>query len=241
MRPLPLSLIACAGLAGAAWIPGSLSTASAAPARAQDPVTEEEEALEEPREPEEIRAELDEARRERELLAAQHAAAAFEHEMRTAEAQFALESAQAELDAFETHGLRAAIAAAELELARGGDDVQDADEEMQQLAQLYGENELAERTAEIVLQRARRSLERARAELKLAEEEHRHQVQVALPVEQRALRQAVHAAAMDLRLADFELGVMRLAQRNEAASLEERIHELEAELEEAEAAAEEER
>lgn len=238
MRPLPLFLIACAGLAGAAWLPGSVATATATPARAQEPAAEVDEE-QEVREPAEIRAELDAARREHDLLAAQHAAAAFEHEVRTAAAQFALDAAQAELDAFETHGLRAAIAASELELARQSDDVQDAEEEMQQLAQLYGDSELAERTAEIVLQRARRSLERARAGLRLAEEEHRHQVQVALPVEQLALRQAVHAAAMDQRLADLELEVLRIEQRNAIADLEQRIHDLQAELEEA--AAEEER
>jgi hypothetical protein len=252
MRSLPLLLLLGAAALGVSWFAGTLPATALADAgapRLQQPAAQEPDAEDEDeegdengepegREPDEIRRELQAALRERELTIAQQAIAGFEHEVRVTDARFALENARAEQDVFETHRQRSEIAAAELDLAHRRDEAQDAEEEMEQLAQMYGENELADRTAEIVLRRARRGLERAREELRIAEEDHRHLLQTGLPREQLALHHAVLSAELDLRLADFEAEAMRLEHAHALAEHDATIADLRAELAEAEAAAE---
>lgn len=241
MRSLPILLLVGAGLFGASWLATALPASAPgalAPLRAQDP-DEEEIWEEELRDPAEIREEIQGLRREQAATLARHAIADFEHQMRTMEARFALENAQADLTAFETYQMRADLAASELEVSAMKDGVQDAEEELQQLEQMYGENELADRTAEIVLRRGRRELETTRLELRLAEEAHRQQVQVVMPREQLAMHQALRSSEMDLRLADLEQDAKNLEQADELLDLEEQIRALTVELAEAEAAAEE--
>jgi len=241
MRLLPLLLLTCAGLLGASWLSGSLSASTLTPAafsQAQEPAADDAEAeIEELRDPAEIREELQAAQRDREATLADHALQIFEHEVRMMEARFALENARADLNAFETYQQRADVEEAEFMLTSMRDGAQDAEEELQQLEQMYGENELANRTAEIVLSRGRRELERTREELRQAEESHRHQLQVAIPRAQIGLRQAVQSAEMDLRLADLEQESMRIGQQNASAEQEVMIRDLKQELAEAEAAA----
>lgn len=249
MRSLPLLLLLCAACFGASWLLGAAPSQQAGtPARLEAPRSgvhqepaeeaETEDAEDEGRDPRLIRRELEIAQLERQLMASQHTLAAFEHEQRVVEARFAVESARAEQDAFETHRQKAEGQASALDLERMRDEASDAEEEMQQLAQMYGENELADRTAEIVLRRANRELERAREELRLAEEQHRHLVSIAQPREQIELRHAVRAAEIDLQLADLQAETMRLEQAVELAEHDATIEDLRAELAAAEAAAE---
>lgn len=242
MRTLLWILIGAAGLVGASRLAGSPVTTDGPPR--QEPSADAQEAVaedwtEEARDPEEIRVELRAARRARLALEAQQAIETLQQEVRLAEARHALESARADLDAFETHRLGASIAESELELVRNADYSQDASEEMEQLAQMYGENELADRTAEIVLRRARRELERAEEEQRLATAEHRHQIDVALPRELRDLRQAAFATELDLRLAELEQYALTIEQRNALEESDEEIRALEEELATAATAAEE--
>lgn len=253
MRSLPLLLLLGAAALGVSWFAGTLPATALSDAgvpRAQQPAAQEpgaedevegedEDGEPEGREPDEIRRELQAALRERDLTIAQHAIAGFEHEVRVTDARFELENARAEQDVFETHRQQSEIAAAELDLAHRRDEAQDAEEEMEQLAQMYGENELADRTAEIVLRRARRGLERAREELRIAEEAHRHLLQTGMPREQLTLHHAVRSAELDLRLADFEGEAMRLEHAHALAEHDATIADLRAELAEAETAAEE--
>lgn len=238
MRPIPLLLILAAGFAGGAALLAENHPLDAAPSAArQEPDGGEEDGYQEGRDLEEIRADLAAARRNRELTLALHELARFEHEQALQEARAAADLAQAELDAFETHGLMAELAASALDLVRTRDEVQDAEEELKQLEQMYGQNELADRTAEIVLSRGERELGRVREALRLAEENHRHLERLELPLRQLGLRRDRQSAQMDVRAAELGIAVLELEQRNELADLEAETKALERELAEAEAAA----
>ncbi|UCG32784.1 MAG: hypothetical protein JSU68_14095 [Phycisphaerales bacterium] len=77
------------------------------------------------------------------------------------------ELVETKLRDFEGHNAPQRIEEARLELRRAEDSVKDAEEELAQLEMMYAEEDLADKTREIVLERGRRRLERARRDLDL--------------------------------------------------------------------------
>ena len=77
------------------------------------------------------------------------------------------ELAATKLADFEEHNAPQRIEEARLALHRAEDWVKEAEEELAQLEMMYAEEDLADKTREIVLERGRRRLERARRELDL--------------------------------------------------------------------------
>lgn len=77
------------------------------------------------------------------------------------------ELASTKLADFEEHNAPQRIEEARLALRRAEDRVKEAQEELAQLEMMYAEEDLADKTREIVLERGRRRLERARRELDL--------------------------------------------------------------------------
>jgi hypothetical protein len=80
--------------------------------------------------------------------------------------------------------------------------IEDQEDEIEQLGKMYKEDELTEETEEIVLKRARRDLEHAKARLQFIRDEHQHSEEVAEPRRLEALEIAVETqerAHRDLR------------------------------------------
>lgn len=75
------------------------------------------------------------------------------------------------------------VARAELNLQRGEDGLKDAREELQQLELMYSDEQFADKTKEIVIERAKRRLERTERDLELRGKEHKTLVEVTIPLE----------------------------------------------------------
>ncbi len=236
MRALPAVLMLLTALAiagGLAARPDHAELQSGA--SLQEPAADEQQ--EEAADPEKIRRELAAARRELALQHARRELALLESVAAAFAAQHALETASAGLTDFETHEQAAQAAESDLALQLEKDGAQDARDEMEQLEVLYGVGDLAEKTAEIVLRRAARGLERAEESLRLQEAAHRQLLQVTLPRQHSDLRFEVYRAEMDLRRLQAQRQVDEMEHAHEVASLEEQIAGLEDQLKEAEAEA----
>lgn len=182
------------------------------------------------RDPEEIRQDLLAAQRKLQLAHARHRLSDLEAEAEMEDATMEMQKAQASLNAFETHEQAARIAESELALQQERDGAQDARDEMEQLAALYGQGDLAEKTAELVIRRAERSLERAEESLRLMEADHRQLLNVTLPRELSELRHATRAGGSALRKLEAEKEISQLEFADEVMTLEAEIAALKDEL-----------
>jgi hypothetical protein len=229
MRALPTIAFLLAGL----LVAGGLSARAAAERSShltiQEPEADQEEESE-ARDPEEIRIELAAAERQHQLAFARNRLARLEADIEQEAALLERAKAGAALNAFETHEQAARIAESELSLQFEKDGAEDARDEMEQLAALYGQGDLAEKTAELVIRRAERGLERAQESLRLQEADHRQLVNVSLPRELFELRQAALAADFGIRKLDAQKELSQLEFADEIAQVEAEIAQLKAEL-----------
>jgi len=132
---------------------------------------------------------------------------------RIGEAEISLEIAHEELRGFEEWGAPDQIREAELDVERSEVELEEGRETLAQLESDYArfaDDELASKTAEIVLGRHRAKVRFGEAELELAARGLDHLVEVKLPNERRALVIAVDGAEVELRVAEMD---------HEAASL----------------------
>jgi hypothetical protein len=90
------------------------------------------------------------------------------------------------------------IARSELNLAWGQDGLLEAQEELQQLELMYNEEEFADKTKEIVIDRARRRLERTQRDLELRRDEHKILLELSIPMETREHELAVEDKQREL-------------------------------------------
>jgi hypothetical protein len=95
-----------------------------------------------------------------------------------------LEFAERRLDRFVKLDMPARVFWGELGLARTGDYVQEQQDELKQLELMYAEEDFADQTKEIVLDRSRRRVERAKRDIELRQTDHQKLVDVTLPFEQ---------------------------------------------------------
>jgi hypothetical protein len=233
MRALPTVLMLLTALAIAGGLAARPDPAALQPGtRLQEPVEAEQQ--EEAADPEEIRRELAAARRELALQHVRRELALLESAAEVFAEQHALEVASAALIEFETYEHAAQLAESALALQMEKDAAQDAREEMEQLEVLYGVGDLADKTAEIVLRRAARGLERADEMMRLEEAAHRQLLQVSLPRQHSDLRFEVHSAELDLRRLEAQRQVDEMEHAHAVASLGEQIAGLEEELKDAE-------
>ncbi len=126
-------------------------------------------------------------------------AARAEEELR--QAAEAHEAAVKKLGAFE-EGSAIRLASAELSLDRARGNASDSELELKELEAMYGSEEFAEMTKELVLNRGRRQLEHARRGLELEERKMRRLTTVELPAERTALENAQRKAEENLRAAE---------------------------------------
>lgn len=112
------------------------------------------------------------------------------------------------------------IAWSELNLQRSRDNLQNATEELEQLELMYKDDQFADQTKEIVIDRARRSLERTQRDVRLREEEHAKLLEVYLPREKRE---------QELQLAKQERDLARMQRDEQRATIDRQIRLLGAE------------
>lgn len=188
------------------------SPAASATAEAAGPADEAARELETARQ----KLEIARLETEQQMLQARQAVTDAEHE---------LAKAQEELAHFLAEAMPRQVRSAELGLTGARDGVRETEEEMAQLEMMYGQDELADATAEIVLARTRRRLELGRARLVLEEQEFAALRDFRLPWDRKdkelALRRAqvgLDAAQMSLRKLELE---RRLAEQEAAKELQE--------------------
>lgn len=172
-------------------------------------------------------------------IAGEHAEA--QHAEALAKADAELELARRRLENFRKITAPHRIARAELGLLRAEDGLRNAQEELEQLERMYSEEQFADQTKEIVIDRARRQLQRTQRDLELQRAEFRTLADVTLPLEQRELELALaqqERAAADLRrayeTAQIERRVTLLNGEAEVQRLTDELADLRAEIAEAE-------
>lgn len=123
------------------------------------------------------------------------------------------------------------IARGELGLQWSRDSVLEAEQELHQLELMYSEDQLADKTKEIVLERGRRRLERSRRNLELAEREHVRMVEHDIPLEVREAQMGVENKAREIVGLRHEIHTSRIDVELSALSAEAEMERLRQELE----------
>ena len=192
------------------------------PAEDQDPVDEDSDPAEE----------LVQAGRELKLAELRMGLLLYEQDLGRMQADIEHQSALAELESYNLHQGEASRVLADLELRYEQDSLADAEEELQQLGIMYDHNNLADVTAQIVMDRATRDVERQKESVALAVKELQHFLQYREPLEKRELGNAVRLAAAELPALHARNMLDLTELEMEIEELKQRIKELQNELEE---------
>ncbi len=171
---------------------------------------------------EDLRRELDRARRRLEIVR-------LDAQSSVADAEFALEAARADLRDWEGFTAPEELDEARRELQALHDALQDAADELAQLRLMYEGDDLAEATASLVLDRARRDVERRREEVAAAERTLAHLERVEHPRRRAELEHAVRLAELAAAAAREQAELDLAEAEEEVASLEEELADLEVE------------
>jgi hypothetical protein len=153
-------------------------------------------------------------------LSAEHAERQFRDTAGKAEAD--LDLVRTKLENFLDVNLPNRIARAELGLQGAEDGATEAREELDQLEQMYSDEQFADATKEIVIERARRRLERTQRDLELRRDEFRNLVEIALPIEQWEL---------ELGVQEKEHGLQQLRRGRDTAVIDQNVATMNAEAE----------
>ena len=153
---------------------------------------------------------------------AQHAAA-----LAKTERELALEQQRRHI--FTERSVPNRIGRAKLELVRTEDRAKEADEELKQLEMLYAEEEFADQTKEIVLERGRRRLARSQRDLELRRDELAVLTEKTIPLEVAEHEAKVEDKARALDKAGRDAEAARLGKHIAVMSAEAEIARLEAE------------
>lgn len=163
------------------------------------------------------------------LAKAHHGLLGVTQEAELLEAFDALESAREMLQAFTSHENRAETRMRELELMEIRESLLFAEEERDQLGLMYEQNGLAEATAQLVLSRADRQIERTKLNLEIQEEAMEYWKHIGSRQQLRELERDVRAAEMQVRLLQATQPVEAMEAEHEIMAIEEEIAGLERE------------
>ena len=151
--------------------------------------------------------------------------------------------AMTKLKDFEAHDAPQQLEEARLQLLRSEDWLKDSEEELAQLEMMYAEEDLADKTREIVLERSRRRLERARRDVALQHIALANLEEHSLPRETADLRSQMTEKARLLENLERAIEAHRLEKQialmeaeAEVKRLKEEINKLDREAKEAEEA-----
>ena len=135
-----------------------------------------------------------------------------------------LELARAELAQFDDVDAPNRAAKAHLDLARRQDALVEQQEELAQLEMMYEKEDLADKTREIVLQRGKRRVERAKEELAIIEHETQALESRTLPRERSKLALEADAKARELEGMVHETEATLLEKRMAVEAAEVELH-----------------
>jgi hypothetical protein len=162
-------------------------------------------------------------------VAAEHSQ--IQNQIAVTEAEGELELEQRRLAAFRDRSAPNRIEWSRLGLLRADDRVKEAEEELTQLKLMYAEEDFADQTKEIVLERGRRRLERSRRDLELRTEDHAILTDETIPTEQREHELNVEKKTEALRKIRRDAEASALDNQIQITSAEAEVVRLEAEIE----------
>jgi multidrug resistance efflux pump len=110
-----------------------------------------------------------------------------------------LERAQEELKHWQDAEKQQQIRGNELNLENSRNSIEDQEEEMRQLEQLYKGNDLAKESQDIVLNRSKRRLDQGRERYKMAVDRHKRFVEVDIPRREQDMEAGLKSAEIDLQ------------------------------------------
>ncbi len=156
--------------------------------------------------------------------------AEIQHDVAVADALQDLELERRRSEKFLEHAVPSRIKWSELSLARAGDRVQEATEELDQLEKMYAEEDFADGTKEIVLERGRRSLKRSQEDLELRRADHATLVEKTLPLEKTEHEQGVEKKTMAAEQAQLQAEAARLEKNINVMSAESELARIDSEI-----------
>lgn len=161
-------------------------------------------------------------------LAIDHQRADDEEAVRKAAADRDL--AAAKLEDLEKHSAPVRLDKARLSFKRAEDKVLESREELEQLEMMYAEEELGDKTREIVIARAKRWLEQAERDLKIQRQELQNLEKETIPLERRELQLKVEASTAEHQNKVRSVDTNLLEKRIALISAEAEVARLETEL-----------
>jgi len=177
-------------------------------------------------------AELADAKQELQMAELRLQGLLQEQDLNRLQAEFSLQNATVALETYNRHGKQAGLEQAVLDLQYQRDSLADAEEELRQLGMMYDSNNLADQTAQIVMDRATRDVERQRTALAIAEAEHKEWVAFGMAQEARELQQARRLAQAEKDSLTIQQQIDRTEAEFEIADLKKHIAKLKKEMEE---------
>ncbi len=162
-----------------------------------------------------------------------------ENQNQIAKAEQDLEIATTKLQHHEQYTAPNRLARGQLDQRYAEDRYEESQEEMQQLELMYAEEDFADKTKEIVLQRGRRRLERSRTNLDIRGKDYLFLQNHSLPLQHKELQFKFEQAGLllektqrDARAGELDKQIAILTAEAEVAKLEYELQELEEEDEE---------
>jgi hypothetical protein len=135
-----------------------------------------------------------------------------------------LELARSELAQFDENDAPNRVAKSRLDLARRHDALTEQKEELAQLEMMYEQQDLADKTREIVLARGKRRVERAQADVAIAERDAAALEAKALPRERAKLALEIEAKSRELEEMKRDAEATLLEKRVAVRSAEADVH-----------------
>lgn len=201
------------------------STSSPMPTHMHRQEPEEEMEVEEDAEdPELLIEELKEEQRMHKLA---HEAMLAAHHLEMLQCRDDLANMSYEVHAFHSHGAQATTREMRLSVVYSRDSIDDAEEELRQLEAMYRENELAESTVQVVLERAARNVERLKTEWEMAKDAERAWIEHGRQAEAARLERGEEIARAVLEEANARHAMELAESQAQQAELEDSLSELE--------------
>jgi len=144
-----------------------------------------------------------------------------------------LDEARRDQELFHEFGVAEEKHDAHQSLARAKNQLEDAEDELEQLTVLYDGSELEDGTAEVVLSRGRRGLEQARNSLEQAQRDHHVALDIELPRKLETLERTVKAAHRAIERGEVARQVAEMEHQLAEQEQDRALEELREKLEEA--------
>jgi len=217
----------------------SETTAQKSTPKDQGPQQQEKGEIKDDARRDEVQRKLDIASRKKTKSMLKNEHSEVDRQIKLAKAEEELSLAQTRFQHFQEHTAPTRLQRAELSLQGSKDGVTEAEEELQQLELMYGEEDFADQTKEIVLERQKRRLQRSKRNLEIRQKELDFLKSFSLPLETREHELAVENAERKLKQTQrqveatkLDLEIVIMNAEAEIAKREFQLKELEEELKE---------